>query len=53
MFGCGGHLGRRSEMLETNLELNFDEILIGWFSSKNVSGGTALRPKLTPQPKLV
>jgi hypothetical protein len=24
------------------LELNFDEIVIGWSSSKNVSGGPAL-----------
>jgi hypothetical protein len=29
-----------------------DEILIGWFSSKNVSGGSALRPKWPPQPNL-
>jgi hypothetical protein len=69
-FGCGGHLGRRSEMPDTILEgdhpriisanfcsdwlssfrgedfflisSNFDEIVIGWFFSKNMSGGSAL-----------
>jgi hypothetical protein len=24
---------------------NFAEMILGWFSSKNVSGGSALRPK--------
>jgi hypothetical protein len=36
----GGHLGW------------FDEIVIGWFSSKNVSGGSALRSRRPPQPNL-
>jgi hypothetical protein len=27
------------------LELNFDKIVIGWSSSKNVSGGPALWPR--------
>jgi hypothetical protein len=31
---------------------NFDEIVIGWFSSKNMSGGLALRPRWPPQPNL-
>jgi hypothetical protein len=26
-----------------SIRTNFDEIVIGWFSSKNVSGGSALR----------
>ena len=30
----------------------FDEIVIGWFSSKNVSGGSALRSRWPPQPNL-
>jgi hypothetical protein len=33
-------------------ELNFDEIVIGWFSSKNVSGGSTPRPRWPPQPNL-
>ena len=31
-------------------ELNFDEIVIGWFSSKNMSGGLALRSRWPPKP---
>jgi hypothetical protein len=31
---------------------NFDEIVIGWFSSKNLSGDSALRPRWPPQPNL-
>ena len=31
---------------------NFDEIVIGWFSSKNVSGSSALRSRWPPQPNL-
>jgi hypothetical protein len=31
---------------------NFDEIVIGWFSSKYVSGGSALRSRWPPQPNL-
>jgi hypothetical protein len=33
-------------------ELDFDEIVIGWFTSKNVSCGSALRPRWPPQSKL-
>jgi hypothetical protein len=33
-------------------KLNFDEIVIGWFSSKNVSVDSALRPRWPPQPNL-
>ena len=32
--------------------LIFDEIVIGWFSSKNMFGGSALRPKWLPPPNL-
>jgi hypothetical protein len=48
-------------MPDTNLEedhpriisaKNFDEIVIGWFSSKNVSGGSALLSRWPPQPNL-
>jgi hypothetical protein len=28
--------------LKCRTQLNFDEIVIGWFSSKNMSGGSAL-----------
>jgi hypothetical protein len=30
----------------------FNEIDIEWFSSKDVSGGSSLRPSLPPQPNL-
>jgi hypothetical protein len=30
----------------------FDEIVIGWFSSKNVSGGFGPSTKMPPQPNL-
>jgi hypothetical protein len=31
---------------------NFDVMILGWFSSKNMSGGSALRPRWPPQPNL-
>jgi hypothetical protein len=37
---------------EISKEQNFDEIVIGWFFSKNMSGGSALRSRWPPQPKL-
>jgi hypothetical protein len=33
-------------------ELNVDEIVIGWFYSKDMSGGPALRPRWPQQPNL-
>jgi hypothetical protein len=57
-FGCGSHLGRRSEMSDTILEGDHPRIISAKFachhghnntltkvSSKNVSGGSALRPR--------
>jgi hypothetical protein len=37
---------------EKILQQHFDEIVIGWFSSKNVSGESALRSRWPPQPNL-
>ena len=37
------HDNARCHVAHVFQEQNFDEIVIGWFSSQNVSGGSALR----------
>jgi hypothetical protein len=50
---CGSHLGGKARLPDTILEEDHqmtiqskfvDETVIGWLSSKNASGGSALRP---------
>ena len=45
----------KSSEIKSNLQKNkeYDELVIGWFSTKNMSGGSALRPRWPPQPNLI
>jgi hypothetical protein len=49
-FGCGGHLGRRSEMPELGQQLqpNFRGMVLGWPPSKFVSGDPDFQPRWPP-----
>jgi erythronate-4-phosphate dehydrogenase len=43
---------KNADVLIVRSRTRVDEIVIGWFSSKNLYGGSALRPRWPPQPNL-
>jgi hypothetical protein len=63
IFSNGSHLGYRTALTDTifkgdHLRLsqsqpNFAEMILGWFSSKIVSGISEHRPRWPPQPNLI
>jgi hypothetical protein len=56
IFSNGGHhTGRQSSPLKllSQSQPNFAEMILGWFSSKTVSGISELRPIWPPQPNLI
>jgi hypothetical protein len=60
IFSTGGHLGYRTALKKkSSLKLlsqsqpNFAEMILGWSSSKIVSGISEHRPRWPPQPNLI
>jgi hypothetical protein len=67
IFSNGGHLGYRTALTNTILkgthparvkllsqsEPNFAEMILGWSSSKIVSGISEILPRWPPQPNLI
>jgi hypothetical protein len=51
IFSNGGHLGYRTALTDTILKLA--EMILGWSSSKIVSGISEHRPRWSPQPNLI